>query len=173
MVAVSENGNGNGRLTDKQALFIERYLQCFNATEACRGVYDSDDDNVLATIGSQNLSKPYIREMVNERLAELKVQNKQQVAVKPMKRKARIVYLICAANGLVKIGKTSDIVRRLNTLNTMSPIDLELLGVVASDCASEIEGALHTKFSDKRIKGEWFALTSSDIDLIWTQYEFR
>ena len=65
-----KNGNGNGRLTDKQALFIEKYLQCFNATEACRGVYDSDDDNTLASIGSENLRKPKIAEKISQRLQE-------------------------------------------------------------------------------------------------------
>lgn len=66
----SSEQNGNGRLTDKQTLFIEKYLQCFNATEACRGVYDSDDDNVLATIGSQNLRKLKIAERIKQRLQE-------------------------------------------------------------------------------------------------------
>jgi len=35
-VAVSENGNGNGRLTDKRKVFIEEYLQCWNGAEAAR-----------------------------------------------------------------------------------------------------------------------------------------
>jgi phage terminase small subunit len=64
------NGNGNGRLTDKQALFIEKYLQCFNATEACRGIYESEDDNVLGVIGHENLRKPKIAERISQRLQE-------------------------------------------------------------------------------------------------------
>ncbi len=57
-----------GKLTDKQAAFIEEYLVCLNATEAARlagyqGTYDS-----LRTIGSQNLTKTKIRTEIDKRL---------------------------------------------------------------------------------------------------------
>ena len=116
------------------------------------------------------LKKPKIREAIDSRLAELRVSEPDDVATKIRKRKATIVYLVRAANGLVKIGKTVDIASRFNTLNTASPIDLEMIGAIHSDCASEIEGALHAQFAGKRVKGEWFALSEEDVASIGEQY---
>lgn len=67
------NGNGNGKLTGKQKAFVDAYLgeANFNATKAARiARYDSDDDNVLAAIGSQNLRKLKVAEKISQRLSE-------------------------------------------------------------------------------------------------------
>ena len=68
-----KNSNGNGKLTGKQKAFVDAYLgdANFNATDAARlAGYDSDDDNVLASIGSQNLRKLKVAEKISERLSE-------------------------------------------------------------------------------------------------------
>lgn len=75
---MSENGNGwtNGNgddngspyLTGKQRAFIDAWFENgFNATEAARTAGYAGDDNVLATTGSQNLRKPKIQQVINER----------------------------------------------------------------------------------------------------------
>ena len=56
------------RLTGKQRSWLERYLCSLNATEAARGVYDTDDYAVLRRMGSQNLGVSYIREEIDRRL---------------------------------------------------------------------------------------------------------
>jgi len=56
------------RLTDKQRAWLEKYLACLNATEAARGVYDTEDYATLRRIGCDNLAKPYIRDEVDRRL---------------------------------------------------------------------------------------------------------
>ena len=51
-------------LTDKQRAFIDHYLVCLNATEAARlAGYKSPRQ-----MGSENLSKPYIRQQIDKRL---------------------------------------------------------------------------------------------------------
>lgn len=55
-------------LTNKQRMFVEAYLECWNATEAAKragyqGTYES-----LRVIGSQNLTKPKIRTKIEERI---------------------------------------------------------------------------------------------------------
>jgi len=62
-------GQGVG-LTDKQQLFVYEYVRSLNATEAARaagyqGTYES-----LRVIGSQNLTKPHVREAIDELLKE-------------------------------------------------------------------------------------------------------
>jgi phage terminase small subunit len=59
------------KLTDKQSAFVEHYLQTWNATEAARraeynGTYES-----LRVIGSQNLTKPHIKQFIEQRMREM------------------------------------------------------------------------------------------------------
>jgi len=88
-------------------------------------------------------------------------------AVNAFRRNARqtrmIVYLIRAENGLVKIGKTHDVQARLQALDIGSPVSLELLYVIETQYADEVEQRLHGIYEAKRVKGEWFALSEQDI----------
>lgn len=76
------------------------------------------------------------------------------------------VYLIKAANGLVKIGVTRDINKRFSKIKSGSPIDVELIGSVLTATGRELERRLHQEFEAKRIRGEWFALDDQDVNRI-------
>lgn len=56
------------RLTDKQYMFVECYLTCFNATEAARQAGYRGNDKTLAVTGWQNLRKPNVAEAIRRRL---------------------------------------------------------------------------------------------------------
>lgn len=58
------------KLTDKQRMFVESYLQCWNATEAARRAGYEGDANVLAVTGHDNLRNPKISEFVSMRISE-------------------------------------------------------------------------------------------------------
>jgi phage terminase small subunit len=58
-------------LTNKQMVFVEEYLRCFNAAEAARRAGYSE--NSARSIGSENLTKPDIQVEVKARLDELKM----------------------------------------------------------------------------------------------------
>jgi phage terminase small subunit len=58
----------SGVLTDKQRLFVEEYLQSWNATDAARKAGYSE--HTASFIGYENLRKPYIREFIDRRLSE-------------------------------------------------------------------------------------------------------
>jgi len=55
------------RLSMKQSVFVEKYLETRNATEAAFTAYDTNRD-VARRIGSENLSKPDIRRAIDEAL---------------------------------------------------------------------------------------------------------
>jgi len=57
-------------LTDKQAAFVEEYLIDFNATRAAERAGYRGSDSTLASVGSENLRKPKIREKIDARLRE-------------------------------------------------------------------------------------------------------
>jgi phage terminase small subunit len=54
--------------TDRQRLFVEKYLDCFNATVAA--IQAGYSAKTAYSIGSENLKKPEIRAEIDRRLAE-------------------------------------------------------------------------------------------------------
>lgn len=56
------------RLTGKQQRFVDEYIICLNATEACRRAGYAGNDNVLAKTGSENVRNPKILAAIDERL---------------------------------------------------------------------------------------------------------
>lgn len=52
-------------LTKKEKGFVEDYIETGNATEAALNNYDTEDENVAASIGSQNLRKLKIQTAIN------------------------------------------------------------------------------------------------------------
>ena len=68
--------------------------------------------------------------------------------------------------GPVKIGRTSDMNRRLAGLITSSPLRLSCVGLLrfdASRTAASVEKALHAEFSGIRLHGEWFDLEPKEL----------
>lgn len=59
------------KLTGKQRVFVDSYLSNgFNATDAARTAGYEGTDNTLSSVGYENLRKPEISVIVNERLNE-------------------------------------------------------------------------------------------------------
>lgn len=70
--------------------------------------------------------------------------------------------------GKTKIGKSINPRRREKTLLSDSPV-ITLFAV----CERDIEKELHSKYAAKRVRGEWFDLTQSDIEQICKDYQFN
>lgn len=64
------------------------------------------------------------------------------------------VYFIQAGLGPIKIGYTTDIKRRLPSLQTSTSKKLRVLATIAGRVGLERE--LHRRFHEHRISGEWF-----------------
>lgn len=73
------------------------------------------------------------------------------------------VYLI-EQNGEYKIGHSADPERRLPQV--ADPERARILHVIPSASPPVIEHALHRRFSLVHLRGEWFALSEADVDLI-------
>ena len=71
----------------------------------------------------------------------------------------RFVYLV-RSHGLYKIGRTADLNKRLSTLRSSSPCDIELIYSIESMDASNIESRLHQLYKNQNHHGEWFAFSS-------------
>lgn len=156
------------KLTNKQRLFIDYYLQSFNASEAARKAGYSE--RTAHAMGWENLRKDEIKSAIDEGVKEKRLSiSKDWIRV--ASKKSNYLYLIRAENGLVKIGISCDVEKRLVSLNTASPVELRLLFFLEPTDARKTERNLHVRFAKKRVKGEWFNLSDGDISWIRNNYD--
>lgn len=80
------------------------------------------------------------------------------------------VYLIEAkvdnTRSIYKIGRSIKPIKRMADLQTISPIPLSLLCELDSQNMQKLEQELHKKYVSKRLHGEWFLLSSEDVEEI-------
>ncbi len=76
--------------------------------------------------------------------------------------KSGFVYVFEAENRMYKIGKSFDPAQRVARFNTL-PVAVALIHQIESTDAGWLERKLHRQYAQKRARGEWFALTASDV----------
>lgn len=76
------------------------------------------------------------------------------------------VYLLRAENGTYKIGRARNVQQRLHDIAKFVPFRVELMHVIATPDMPRLESRLHRCFADRRVNGEWFALTDTDVDAL-------
>jgi hypothetical protein len=72
------------------------------------------------------------------------------------------VYLL-KSGGFYKIGRSDELERRVNEIGVRLPEPLVLIHAIRTDDAPGIEAYWHRRFSDRRIRGEWFRLSAADV----------
>lgn len=75
------------------------------------------------------------------------------------------VYIIFA-QGWTKIGRASDVARRLHEHATSIPRGFKLVAVLLTDEPAALETELHQRYSSYRRRGEWFALPESTLQVL-------
>lgn len=78
----------------------------------------------------------------------------------------RQVYLFRDANGAHKIGVSFSPEQRQRSVQNQTHQDVAAVHTIENPCAAALERALHFKFAEKRIEGEWFNLTPEDVGFI-------
>ncbi len=83
------------------------------------------------------------------------------VSYAPVEKGKDYVYLMVNADtGLIKIGKSKNPIYRERTLHSKEP---SVHRIAMWCCDQQVEKDLHKLFSHKRIRGEWFRLTITDL----------
>ena len=88
----------------------------------------------------------------------------------PKRHAVGYVYLIKNGHGHTKIGKTTNLERRIKGLQTTSSEKLEIAHVIKSERYGQLEKELHRAFKHKHLTNEWFDLDESDIQTIKTTF---
>lgn len=77
-------------------------------------------------------------------------------------------YIMSDKGDLLKIGKSNNVLKRLNSMKTSNPY----IKIYAT-CEQNIEHILHNKFKAKRVIGEWFKLSKEDLLFITKEFNFK
>ena len=99
---------------------------------------------------------------------------KQQVRLESQEKEKRrsspgLVYLIKAGMH-VKIGSTKELKKRLSQLQIGNPHKLEVLKTWETKNEADWEKKLHDIFISRRVSGEWFNLTKSQLNKLLAAY---
>jgi hypothetical protein len=94
------------------------------------------------------------------------VPRKDKVSIGSQSTDVKIGFVYLLKHGSrreYKIGKTFNPIRREGEIALQLPEKLEPIHYIKTDDPSGIETYWHNRFSDKRKEGEWFELSSSDV----------
>jgi hypothetical protein len=78
------------------------------------------------------------------------------------------VYLLRAGN-YYKIGKANVFDKRISQIRLQLPYEIDVVHVIYSRNPYETERMWHERFADKRLNGEWFALSPFDVEEFTSQ----
>ena len=76
------------------------------------------------------------------------------------------IYILQLDGKACKIGRTTNLERRIKDLGIKLPYEPELLHVIQTNNIYWAESHLHSFFADKKIRGEWFNLNERDIAML-------
>ena len=154
------------KLTDKQKAFVNHYLICLNATEAAKRAGYKGSYDTLRSIGSENLTKPNIREVLGKRMSKLEMSAEETVKrISDIAAGDMLKYIDSQGNLdlqamrdddagrlLKKYKKTKRIIpRKDNDPIEVERIEIELYG---ADAALDKLMRYHGKYNDKVVH-EW------------------
>lgn len=165
----------NESLLDKYALLVRELGHIPTSPEVrmkARKDVEFPSHNTFSRFGSklQLLSKLLAFCRDNESHADLvpmlakipKLELVSEEIEAPSKTENGYVYLLIFGEEY-KIGSSNNVERRFRELKTQMPYDGKIIHSITTGDPAGIEAYWHHHFKDKRLKGEWFKLTASDV----------
>lgn len=83
-------------------------------------------------------------------------------------RRGYIYVVRSGVSNLYKIGRTTNLKKRLQTLQTSCAVSLNVVKTLFCSDAIALEKAAHSKFAHYRKTGEWFALNNEQLNQLLT-----
>src|SRR4051794_20111529 len=75
---------------------------------------------------------------------------------------SKSIYVMRSSAGPVKIGIASNVGKRLLSIKTGCPFEVQLAHKKEHETASQVESLAHSLLSEKRMNGEWFDCSVED-----------
>jgi hypothetical protein len=156
--------------------YLVKYSQVYSMVYAVKLYIHVFDDRVEIEVGHKTnkkfffgidkISKDFLQDMIDyfKSMSIDDLENSEtEQSYEDRNEKDSYVYLMKnERNGYIKIGKSNNPKYREKTLQSEEP-EISLIFKKNVINPSTKEKNLHKKYSDKRIRGEWFDLTEQDI----------
>lgn len=110
--------------------------------------------HALGITDAQEIRERVLQERREPTLEQLMLEAESSSRAKAPRRDEFLYVIGVPGSGIVKIGRTGDVEKRLRTLRNSSPNPIELLWCGRG--SGDIEPALHERFRRYRTHGEWF-----------------
>jgi len=142
------------KLTDKQKVFVEAYLETLNATESARRAKYRGNGQTLRAVGHENLTKPHIREEIDRRLKEMVMSADEVLLRLGEQAKAEYANYMTPQGGLdlsrlINAGK-GHLIKKIK--KTLAGIEVEFYDAQA---ALVHLGKYHALFTDRLKVEDW------------------
>jgi phage terminase small subunit len=135
------------KLTDKQRLWAEYYIQTGNATLSAKFAGYKGNNNALGVVGHRNLRNAKIQTFLSKRYQEVAMASDEVMARLAKKARANVSDFV-DEQGLIdweKVHQSGDVIKSItHTKGKQSKIELE-----SSLRALELIGKYHALFTDK------------------------
>lgn len=161
-------------ISSKKENYINKYVEFLKliefyidgSSESKEKIKKLFNPKLVEILLKRNEDKEFLLKKYNECIND----KKEYVdKIKKIKLKTTKTYLMKdSSNTFTKIGISNNPKLREKTLQAEKPT-ISLLYTFNKN----IEKELHSKYKDKRIRGEWFNLSSEDIDIIINKYNFK
>lgn len=96
----------------------------------------------------------------------LSVPEREETTSESTRDRSGYVYLLKSDSGSYKIGRSKRPDDRLATFSVKLPFPVRYVCLLKSEDMYSLEKELHARFEQRRIDGEWFALSQEDISYI-------
>lgn len=150
--------NGNAFLCNSGQYLLTRQ-QALDTMIMCQEYLRHADDTFV-----KEYNAALLEDRQKERYSHWSKNNK----VSRCKRITYIYLMLNHRNGLYKIGRSNNPKKRESTLQSEEP---EISLILQFSGTPDTEIALHQQYSNKRIRGEWFKLDTSDVEAIKAVYD--
>jgi len=121
--------------TIKQQRFVNEYIETGNATEAAMRVYSPQNRATARVIGSENLAKPNIRELIENVLIEERLTSSlviralvEDIQSKPANR----IHELLLASKILRL------LERTKQFEENKPLPIPIFGGCAQHCVSDV-----------------------------------
>jgi len=162
-VAVAHYGVREGALAFLHAgfpLVAYFYTLMMHSRQEAKEWQDTTD-LVVDTYGDERKALAAELSALREQIATQQARQRQSHIAK-----AGFVYVLATDQGTHKIGMAVDVERRVKEIAGMTSQAIEIVTTFATGDRRVLEQRLHECFADRRLRGEWFALTDTDLDAL-------